>query len=92
MFLQAAHIISSPERDVKALLARLQYEDADHASRLRARLRELRVAQHSVSEPPDSRLEQLFAEAISVASSVELITALARAYRGAPAAAALTTA
>ena len=36
MFLQAAHIISTPERDVKVLLARLQYEDSQHASQFKA--------------------------------------------------------
>ena len=81
MFLQAAHIISSPERDVKALLARLQYEDADHASRLRARLPELRVSQHRITEPPEPMLERLFSEAIHVASSVELIAVLARVLK-----------
>ena len=33
MFLQAAHIISTPSRDLKALLSRYQYEDAQHADR-----------------------------------------------------------
>ena len=81
MFLQAAHIISSPQRDVKALLARLQYEDADHASRLRARLLELRVSQRSITESPEPMLEQLFSEAIRAASSGELIAALARVLK-----------
>ena len=44
MFLQAAHIISTPERDVKVLLARLQYENSQHASQFKARLPELRIS------------------------------------------------
>ena len=52
MFLQAAHIISTPERDVKVLLARLQYEDSQHASQFKARLPELRVSKKkSLSSP-----------------------------------------
>ena len=81
MFLQAAHIISSPQRDVKALLARLQYEDADHATRIRARLTELRVAQLNLRQSPDTAMSICFAEAIRSQSSVELIAALARVLK-----------
>ena len=33
MYLQAVHIVTTPQRDVKALLSRLQYEDGLHADR-----------------------------------------------------------
>ncbi len=80
-FLQAAHIISSPQRDVKALLARLQYEDADHATRIRARLAELRVAHPNLRQSPDAAMSVCFAEANWSQGSVELIAALARVLK-----------
>ena len=63
MFLQAAHIISTPERDVKVLLARLQYEDSQHASQFKARLTELRVSKTKAYQAPDASLQTVFDEA-----------------------------
>ena len=60
MFLQAAHIISTPERDIKVLLARLQYENSQHASQFKARLPELRVSKQKAHQAPDTSLQIVF--------------------------------
>ena len=77
MFLEAAHIISTPQRDVKALLSRSQYEDGQHADRLRHRLTELRVSRRRAFEEPDPDLEILFDEAMHSRGTAELLAALA---------------
>ena len=81
MFLQAAHIISTPERDVKVLLARLQYEDSRHASQLKTRLTELRVARKKAHEVPDPQLKIVCDEAMYSANTVELLAALAKVIK-----------
>jgi len=81
MFLQAAHIISMPERDVKGLLARLQYEDAQHAHWLKNRLPELRQSKKKAFEAPDSLLSVVFDEALHAANTVELLAALAHVFK-----------
>ena len=53
MFLQAAHIVTTPQRDLKGLLSRLQYEDGIHSDLLKTRLTELRVSK--IQEPERSR-------------------------------------
>ncbi|MFN8457191.1 MAG: hypothetical protein U0401_21435 [Anaerolineae bacterium] len=57
MFLQAAHLVSTPERDVKVLLSRLQYEDSQHADQLKARLPELRVSKKKAYKEPAAWLK-----------------------------------
>ncbi len=59
MFLQAVHIVTSPERDLKGLLSRLQYEDGGHSTQLKLRLTEMRVAKNKAYKAPDNRLEGL---------------------------------
>lgn len=82
IFLQAAHIVSVPERDVKGLLARLQYEDADHANQLKARLPELRVAQKRAAQaPPNSPLKCVFDEAMHAANTAELLASLVLVFK-----------
>lgn len=81
MFLQAAHIISVPERDVKVLLARLQYEDAQHTDMLRSRLSELRVSKKRAASAPDTSLAVLFDEAIHAANTTELLASLVRVIK-----------
>ena len=76
-FLEAAHIISTPERDVKALLARSQYEDGQHADRLKHRLTELRVSRRRAFEELDPDLEIVFDEAQHSRGTGELLGALA---------------
>ena len=81
MFLQAAHIISTPERDVKVLLARLQYEDSQHASQFKARLPELRVSKQKAHQVPDASLQIVFDEAIYAANTVELLAGLTKVFK-----------
>ena len=51
MFLQAAHIVTTPQWDLKGLLSRLQYEDGLHSDLLKNRLTELRVSKAKVFKP-----------------------------------------
>lgn len=81
MFLQAAHIISTPERDIKVLLARLQYEDSQHASQFKARLPELRVSKTKAYQPPDTSLQIVFDEAMYAANTVELLAGLTKVFK-----------
>ena len=77
MRLQASHIITRPEWDLKVLLGRLQYEDASHADQLKARLPELRVSKKKAFEPLDETpLKLVFDEALTAASTVELLAGL----------------
>ena len=81
MFLQAAHIISTPERDVKVLLARLQYENSQHASQFKARLPELRVSRTKAYQAPDVSLQMVFDEAIYATNTVELLAGLIKVFK-----------
>jgi len=63
MHLLASRIVTLPERDVTALLARLQYEASLHADGLRKRIQELRTAKGKLDKAPDPALEILFDEA-----------------------------
>lgn len=81
MFLQAAHIISTPERDVKVLLARLQYEDSQYASQFKARLPELRVSKKKAYQAPDASLQIVFDEAMYAANTVELLAGLTKVFK-----------
>ena len=90
MFLQAAHIVTTPQRDLKGLLSRLQYEDGLHSDLLKNRLMELRVSSSKGLGVPDTRLEVVMDEAMQSDGSVELLAALVKvlkpalldAYRG----------
>jgi hypothetical protein len=81
MLLEAAHIVSCPEWDVKILLGRLQYEDSQHADQLKTRLTELRVAKTKAYKPPSDALKLVFDEAMHSASTVELLAALANLFK-----------
>ena len=81
MFLQAAHIISTPERDVKVLLARLQYENSQYASQFKARLPELRVSKKKAHQAPDASLQIVFDEAMYAANTVELLAGLTKVFK-----------
>ena len=81
MFLQAAHIISTPERDVKVLLTRLQYEDSQHASQFKARLPELRVSKTKAYQSPDASLQIVFDEGMYAANTVELLAGLTKVFK-----------
>ena len=81
MFLQAAHIVTTPQRDLKGLLSRLQYEDCLHSDLLKNRLMELRVSRSRGHGVPDERLEVVLSEAMHSEGSVELLAALARVFK-----------
>ncbi len=63
MRLFASRIVTIPERDVKVLMGRLQYEASLHASGLRERVVELRTSKSRLERVPDPGLERLFDEA-----------------------------
>jgi len=63
MRLFASRIVTIPERDIKVLMGRLQYEASLHASNLRARVIELRTAKSKLERVPDAALERVFDEA-----------------------------
>jgi len=63
MRLLASRIVSIPQRSVKVLLARLQYEDALHTDSLRSRISEMRTNKSKLEDAPDPMLQILFDEA-----------------------------
>ena len=81
MFLQAAHIVTTPQRDLKGLLSRLQYEDGLHSDLLKNRLIELRVSSSKGQGVPDTRLEVVMDEAMESDGSVELLAALVKVFK-----------
>jgi hypothetical protein len=81
MFLQAVHIVTAPERDLKGLLSRLQYEDGGHSTQLKTRLTEMRVSKHKAYQTPDDRLRLVFDEAMFSSGSIELLAALVTAFK-----------
>jgi len=81
MFLQAAHIVTTPQRDLKGLLSRLQYEDGLHSDILKNRLKELRVSSSKGQGVPDTRLEVVMNEAMESDGSVELLAALVKVFK-----------
>ena len=81
MFLQAAHIVTTPQRDLKGLLSRLQYEDGLHSDLLKNRLTELRVSKAKSNSVPDDGLKVVLDEAMYSDGSVELLAALAKVFK-----------
>ncbi len=81
MFLQAVHIVTTPERDLKGLLSRLQYEDGMHSDQLKVRLTELRVAKNKALNVANERLKLVFDEAMYSVDSIELLGALTKVFK-----------
>lgn len=81
MFLEATHIISTPSRDVKALLSRSQYEDGQHADRLKQRLVELRVSKRRAYEDPNQELKVVFDETLHSRGTAELLAGLTQVIK-----------
>jgi hypothetical protein len=77
MFFCAAKMVSVPERDLKLLLSRLQYNAASRCHFLRNRLRELRTTKVRIDGVPAKALEIFFDEALFSDQSQE-ITEIAR--------------
>lgn len=87
MRLLASRIVSVPDRDLKVLLARLQYEASLHADAWRERVRELRTNKNKLERPPDPALEILFDEAEHLPGVFPFLAAVARVLKPALAAA-----
>src|SRR5688500_834934 len=66
MRLFAARIVTIPERVIKVLMGRLQYEASLHASNWRARVVELRTPKSKLERVPDAALERFFDKAEEV--------------------------
>ncbi len=81
MRLQAAHLVTVPEWDIKGLLGRLQYEDALHADQLRSRLPELRISKKKAFTEPETVLKVVFDEAMHAANTVELLASLVLVFK-----------
>jgi hypothetical protein len=81
MFLMAAHHVTVPERDIKVLLGRLQFEDACHADGLRTRVTEMRTPKGKLRDAPDDALAVLMEEAQHCNSTVEVLTAVAKVVK-----------
>src|SRR5258708_19218481 len=64
MFLCAAKMISAPERDLKLLLGRLQYNPAGRCHSLRHRLRGMRTAKVRIHGVPNEALTVLLDGAV----------------------------
>ena len=88
MRLFASRVITLENRDLKMLLARIQFEATQHADALKSRARELRLSKNKLKGSPDKALTLLFDEAdylpgaypfFSVAADV-LLPALLEAY------------
>jgi hypothetical protein len=84
MHLQAAHLVTVPEWDIKGLLGRLQYEAGQHADQLKNRLPELRISKKKALEAPaDIPLKIVFDEAMFAANTVELLVGLFLVFKAA---------
>jgi hypothetical protein len=74
MRLFASRIVRIPERDIKVLMGRLQYEASVHVSNLRSRVLELRTAKGKLERVPDAFLERFFDEADELPDTVPFLT------------------
>lgn len=81
MFLQAAHIVTVPNWDIKMVLGRLQYEDSQHADQLKARLTELRVSRARAYGTIEGPLATVFDEAMHAANTIERVASLVRVFK-----------
>lgn len=81
MLLQAAHLVTVPEWDIKLLLGRLQYEDSQHADQFKQRLTELRVSKNKAFGREDDHLKRVFDEAMYSADTAELLAALTWVFK-----------
>jgi hypothetical protein len=78
MRLLSSRIVSIPQRDVKVLLARLQYEDALHSNNWRSRVSEMRTNKSKLEGTPDPALEILFDEAEHLPGTYPFLAVVAR--------------
>ena len=78
MRLFAARIVTIPERDIKLLMGRLQYEASLHASNWRGRVVELRTAKSKLERVPDTTLERFFDEADELPETVPFLSVVTK--------------
>jgi hypothetical protein len=78
MLLLATRIVSIADRDIKALLARVQYEHAQHVDGFRGRVLELRTNKSKLEGAPDHALAILFDEAEHLPGVYPFMAALTR--------------
>lgn len=81
MMTGAARLLGTPEWEVKFLLGRHLYEDAEHHTALRVRVTELRRADRSVDQSPDAALERLMNQVLHAQDTIELLTGLYRVIK-----------
>jgi hypothetical protein len=81
LLLQAAHLVTVPEWDIKLLLGRTQYEDSQHADQLKQRLIELRVSKNKALRGEDDQLKLVFDEAMFAANTAELLASLVLVFK-----------
>lgn len=81
MHVIAGHLISVPEWEIKILLGRHLYEDAEHHQLLRTRITELRKSERSVDQAPEPALADLVEEMLHAHSTIELLTAIYRVVK-----------
>lgn len=74
--LQAAHLASTPEWEVKSAFGLHLWLDAEHARLLRLRVAEMRQPPLGLDKVPDFRLEAWINEAIRAVGTVELLTGI----------------
>jgi hypothetical protein len=78
MRLFCSRIVSISQRDVKVLLARLQYEAALHSNNWRSRVSEMRTNKSKLEKAPDPALEILFDEAEHLPGTYPFLAVVAR--------------
>jgi hypothetical protein len=81
MHLQAAHLVTVPEWDIKGLLGRLQFEAGQHADQLKARLPELRISKKKALKASANPLKVVFDEAMYAANTIELLAGLVLVFK-----------
>lgn len=81
MRLFASRMVTIADREVKLLMARLQYEACLHADGLRARSLEMRVAKGRLDEAPDEALAIFFDEAEHLPDPYAFLAVVARVIK-----------
>jgi bacterioferritin (cytochrome b1) len=81
MRLLSSRIVSIPYYEVKALLARFQYEDALHADSWQSRILEMRTNKSQLERVPDLALEILFDEAEHIPGTYPFLAAVAHVLK-----------
>lgn len=76
MRLLASRVVTIANREVKLLLARLQYEACMHADGLRGRILEMRVAKSRLEAAPDEALAIFFDEAEHLPDAATFLAAV----------------